>query len=100
MSEWTIVTVIATLVGLLATVVRPLMDLNATITRLTEVVNTLEKNISGMSAKNSESHGRLWEKCGEHDELLNRHETRLLLLERGEEKKPGQQGCPGCVCCE
>ena len=65
MSEWTIVTVIATLVGLLATVVRPLMDLNATITRLTEVVNTLEKNISGMSAKNSESHGRLWEKCGE-----------------------------------
>ena len=64
-------------------------------TRLTEVVNTLEKNISGMSAKNSESHGRLWEKCGEHDELLNRHETRLLLLERGEEKKPGQQGCPG-----
>jgi hypothetical protein len=95
MSEWTIVTVIATLVGLLATVVRPLMDLNATITRLTEVVNTLEKNISGMSAKNSESHGRLWEKCGEHDELLNRHETRLLLLERGEEKKPGQQGCPG-----
>lgn len=95
MSEWTIVTVIATLVGLLATVVRPLMDLNATITRLTEVVNTLEKNISGMSAKNSESHGRIWEKCGEHDELLNRHETRLLLLERGEEKKPGQQGCPG-----
>ena len=95
MSEWTIVTVIATLVGLLATVVRPLMDLNATITRLTEVVNTLEKNISGMSAKNSESHGRLWEKCGEHDELLNRHEPRLLLLERGEEKKPGPQGCPG-----
>ena len=95
MSEWTIVTVIATLVGLLATVVRPLMDLNATITRLTEVVNTLEKNISGMSAKNSESHGWLWEKCGEHDELLNRHETRLLLLERGEEKKPGQQCCPG-----
>ena len=68
---------------------------NTTITRLTEVVNTLEKNISGMSAKNSESHGRLWEKCGEHDELLNRHETRLRLLERGEEKKPGQQGCPG-----
>jgi len=95
MSEWTIVTVIATLVGLLATVVRPLMDLNATITQLTEVVNTLEKNISGLSTKNSESHGRLWEKCGEHDELLNRHETRLLLLERGEEKKPGQQGCPG-----
>jgi hypothetical protein len=96
MSEWTIVTVIATLVGLLVTVVRPLMDLNATITRLTEVVNTLEKNISGLSAKNSESHGRIWEKVGEHDEMLNRHETRLLILEHDDEKeKSGLNGCPG-----
>ena len=96
MSEWTIVTVIATLVGLLAAVVRPLMDLNATITRLTEVVNTLEKNISGLSAKNSEAHGRLWEKVEEQDETLGRYETRLLLLEcGGRERNPGQTGCPG-----
>lgn len=98
MSEWTIVTVIATLVGLLATVVRPLMDLNATITRLTEVVNTLEKNIAGLSAKNSEAHGRLWEKTEAQDETLGRHETRLLLLERaGPNEMPGQKNnCPGC----
>lgn len=97
MSEWTIVTVIATLVGLLVTVVRPLMDLNATITRLTEVVNTLEKNITGLSAKNSEAHGRLWEKTEAQDEALSRHETRLLLLERGGagEKKSGPDGCAG-----
>lgn len=95
MSEWTIVTVIATLMGLLASVVRPLMNLNATITRLTEVVNTLEKNISGLSARNSETHGRLWEKTEEHDEILNRHETRLQLLERrGAKEKPGQGNCP------
>lgn len=95
MSEWTIVTVIATLVGLLASVVRPLMDLNATITRLTEVVNELEKNISGLSARNSESHGRLWGKAEEHEEILNRHETRLQLLEWNSEKeKPGQKNCP------
>lgn len=94
MSEWTIVTVIATLVGLLASVVRPLMDLNATITRLTEVVNELEKNISGLSTRNSESHGRLWEKAEEHEEILNRHETRLQLLEwSGEKEKPGQKNC-------
>lgn len=96
MSEWTVITVVATLVGLLATVVRPLMALNATITRLTEVVNTLEKNIAGLSAKNSEAHGRLWEKAEAQDEALGRHETRLLLLECGGAKeKPGQSGCPG-----
>lgn len=95
MSEWTIVTVIATLMGLLVSVVRPLMNLNATITRLTEVVNTLEKNISGLSARNSETHGRLWEKTEEHGEILNRHETRLQLLERrGAKEKPGQENCP------
>lgn len=95
MNEWTIVTVIVTLAGLLVTVVRPLMDLNATITRLTEVVNTLEKNIAGLSAKNSEAHGRLWEKDEAQDETLGRHETRLLLIERGGDKKPEPDGCRG-----
>jgi len=86
MSEWTVVTVIATLVGLCMSVVRPLMSLNGTITRLTAVVNVLEKNISGLSAKNSEAHGKLWEKMEEHEDVLNRHETRLVIIENKAEK--------------
>ncbi|NLH01695.1 MAG: hypothetical protein GX488_07360 [Clostridiales bacterium] len=86
MSEWTVVTVIATLVGLCMSVVRPLMSLNGTITRLTAVVNVLEKNISGLSAKNSEAHGKLWGKMEEHEDVLNRHETRLVIIENKAEK--------------
>lgn len=82
MSEWTIITVIATLVGLIASVVRPLISLNNTITRLTEIVRELEKNISGLTAKNSESHAKLWEKNCEQDDMLADHETRITVIEK------------------
>ncbi|PKM72474.1 MAG: hypothetical protein CVU91_08765 [Firmicutes bacterium HGW-Firmicutes-16] len=81
MNEWTVVTVIVTLVGLGAAVIRPLIGLNGTITRLTAAVNVLEKNISGLAAKNSESHAKLWERVEEHEDILNSHETRLTVIE-------------------
>ena len=81
MNEWMVVTVIATLTGICASVIRPLISLNGTITRLTAAVNVLEKNISGLAAKNRESHAKIWEKVEEHDDVLNSHETRLVLIE-------------------
>lgn len=81
MSEWTVVSVVATLVGLCAAVIRPLMSLNGTITRLAEIVRELEKDVSWLSEKNSQSHAKLWEAVGGCDEALNRHETRLTIIE-------------------
>lgn len=81
MSEWTVVTVIVTLVGLGAAVIRPLINLNSVITRLTEVVKALESDFSSLSQKNSEAHGRLWEKVEEHEDAINVHEVRLTLVE-------------------
>lgn len=81
MSEWTVVSVLVTLVGLCAAVIRPLMSLNGVITRLTGAVNTLEKNIAALAEKNSETHGRIWDKVGEQDELLRGHEARLVMIE-------------------
>ena len=86
MNEWMVVTVIATLIGICASVIRPLISLNGTITRLTVAVNVLEKNISGLAAKNSESHAKIWEKVEEHDDVLNSHETRLVLIENNTAK--------------
>lgn len=81
MNEWTIVTVIATLIAICASVIRPMISLNGTITKLTAAVNVLEKNISGLTAKNSESHAKIWERVEEHDDVLSSHETRLVLIE-------------------
>jgi len=86
MNEWTVVTVIVTLVGLAAAVVKPLIGLNGTITKLTAAVSVLEKNISGLAVKNSESHAKIWEKVDEHDDALNRHETRLTIIENSGRK--------------
>ena len=83
MSEWTVVTVIVTLAGLGAAVIKPLISLNGTITRLTEVVRRLEENLGELAEKNSRSHERLWERVNEHEDELGRHETRLAVLETG-----------------
>lgn len=87
MNEWTVVTVIVTLVGLGAAVIRPLISLNTSITRLTAIVNELEKSISGLTVKNSEVHGRIWNKLGEHEDTLFSHEARLLIIENGSKKE-------------
>lgn len=81
MGEWTVVTVIVTLVGLGAAVVRPLISLNSVITRLTELVNALEDDFSGLAQKNSEAHMRIWDKVEENEDRLNGHEVRLTLIE-------------------
>ncbi len=81
MSEWTVVTVVVTLVGLGAAILRPLISLNSAITRLTQIVQTLEKSMTSLSEKNSESHERLWKRVGEHDDRLNEHEKRLSIAE-------------------
>lgn len=81
MNEWTVVTVIVTLVGLGAAVVKPLINLNSTITRLTEVVRAMEKDFSELADKNGESHDRMWDRLEEHDDMLAGHETRLTLVE-------------------
>lgn len=84
MSEWTVVTALATMVGLAAAVVKPLLNLNASLTRLIHAVDALEKNLQALTGKNSHAHERLWQESRRHEEQLTRHETRLSLLEKEE----------------
>lgn len=82
MDEWTVVTALAVLAGLMTSVIKPVINLNGSIIRLTETVNTLQKNIAGLAAKNSETHEKLWRKNEQQDIRLNEHETRLQIMER------------------
>lgn len=82
MTEWTIVGVIVTLIGLVTAIIKPLITLNSVITRLTEVVKHLETNLCNLTEKNATSHGQIWEHLGEQDEQLHDHETRLTVIER------------------
>ena len=82
MTEWAVVGVIVTLLGLVAAVVKPLITLNTTLTKLTDSVATLDKNITALTTDNTASHARIWGELDEHDEKLNDHETRLTIMEK------------------
>lgn len=82
MTEWDIVTVLAAVVGLFAAVGAPVIRLNATMTRLSTLVEALEKKVDNQAASSKESHRRLWEHNDEQDGKIADHEKRITILER------------------
>lgn len=84
MNEWAVVGVIVVLFGLIAAVVTPLLKLNTSITQLTCAVSVLQKNIEGLTSRNSEGHAKLWEHNNRQDARLSDHETRIKILEKAE----------------
>lgn len=87
--EWTTVTVIIALVGLIVTVTTPLIRLNSNITRLNVVLDSIKaeleeqkKALSAQKVDSRESHRRLWAHNDEQDNTLNDHEARIRVLEQ------------------
>lgn len=79
--EWTTVTVIIALVGLGAAVIKPIVSLTQSITRLTVVVERLERELDDQSEHSRESHKRLWDHNDEQDNRLDDHERRIYDIE-------------------
>ncbi len=84
MTEWQVVGVIVVLVGLAAAVIKPVVSLNASITRLNGICAFLEKNLGELTQKNSQAHEKLWRRADEHEAKLQNHDTRLAVLEKAE----------------
>ena len=79
--EWTVVTVLVTMAGLLISVMTPLLKLNSNIIRLNASVDTLTEEMEKYTIKNDQSHDRLWKKNAQQDATLQNHEQRLTVLE-------------------
>lgn len=79
--EWTIVTVLVTMAGLLISVVTPLLKLNSTIIRLNASVDALAEEMEKHTAKNDKSHDRLWQSIEEQGSQLDDHERRITIME-------------------
>lgn len=75
MPEWTVVTVIISLVGLFVTVSKPLMNLQKAITQLESAIKSMEKRLSDYEIKTDGQ-----------EKILNNHETRIEILEDHEHK--------------
>ena len=81
--EWTTVTVIIALMGLGAAVIKPIVSLTQSITKLTVVVERLERELDEQSEHSRESHRRLWDHNEEQDNRLDDHERRIHDMEKG-----------------
>ena len=81
MTEWTVVGVVVTLTGLIAAVVRPMLSLNASITRLNTLLDSMRQELEEFSNRNSRGHDRIWRKLEEQEEALSSQEHRITVLE-------------------
>lgn len=87
--QWEVVGVLVVLIGLISTIVVPLLKLNSSIVKLTVTLDSTNKDIGETQKdldshikKNSESHGGLWEHNKVQDAKLEDHEKRIYAIER------------------
>ena len=81
MQEWDVVGVIATLFALFSAIVAPIIKLTRAITRLTTIMENMEKSVEELTSSNRGAHERLWQHEREQDDKLCDHETRLRVIE-------------------
>lgn len=79
--EWTVVTVIIALVGLFATVTKPIMSFNASIVKLTTKFDNLVESNKALDKKNTEIHDGIRSDIDTLKETSTDHESRITVLE-------------------
>ncbi len=85
MDSWGVFGVIAALISFGVLIGAPLLKLNSNITRLTTVLEILQKQFSEEKTSNEKEHEAIWDKTDKHDETLGDHETRISVLEHSKE---------------
>lgn len=79
--EWTVVTVIVVIVGLIISVATPLVKSTKAMAELTVNLRVLNEHLEKMDDQNRNEHKYLLDHLDEHDEKLAEHETRITLIE-------------------
>ena len=79
--EWTVVGVIIALAGLIGGITAPVVKFNTAVTRLSVVVDSLDKAIAQFATDNKEEHCEIWEAVERCECKQGDHETRITVLE-------------------
>ena len=79
--EWTVVTVIGTIVALFLAVGAPIIKQTKMMAKLDASIESLTDKFSYIEQHNEEEHKKIWEKNDEQDEELHKHEVRIVRLE-------------------
>lgn len=81
MTAWDVVQIIVVLVGLLGTVLAPVLKLNSSIAKLNTTLSNVEERLKEQEEHSRKAHERIWEKNDEQDKILANHEGRITRLE-------------------
>lgn len=84
MSEWGVFGVIVAVVGLVITIMGPVVYVTKTLSKLTAVTEQMQSKQLDDQKLNMQSHDKLWAHSNEQDVKLNDHETRIRILESEE----------------
>ena len=92
--EWTVVTVIIAIVGLIGTVAVPLAKNTKAMTQLSERINHLvfriereEDELDEFRKKAADRHAKIFGKLDEHEKTIINHEGRIHALEKNNKKE-------------
>jgi len=83
MNEWTVVTVLIAVIGLITTIVKPVISLNTTITRLDESVAGLKLKIDSLSMDYDQYYLKLSNAINQQNQQMLAHEVRIQNMESG-----------------
>ena len=76
MTEWGVVGVLVVLVGLVATLVKPLIKWNTSLTENTMATMALTETIKANETRNEKEHSEIWDELDEHDKRISNIEKR------------------------
>ena len=92
--EWTVVSVIVVIAGLIGTVAVPLSKNTKAMTQLSERINHLvyrmdkdEDELSDFKSKSADKHRLIFDTLGEHQKSLINHESRIYALENKQKRR-------------
>ena len=78
--NWQVLLVIVFLVGLLASVIKPILKLNSTLTRLDTTLLSIQNDSERRERENIKEHDKFNERLDEHEDTLVEHDKSISEL--------------------
>ena len=78
--NWQVVLALVVILGLIVTVVKPILKLNTTLTTLDLTIKSLQEQLKSFRGNNDKDHDEIFERLDEHEDTLIEHDKAITEL--------------------
>jgi uncharacterized membrane protein (DUF106 family) len=78
--SWQVVLALVVILGLIVTVVKPILKLNTTLTTLDLTIKSLQEQLKSFRGNNDKDHDEIFERLDEHEDTLIEHDKAITEL--------------------